>query len=174
MSFSPSEFIDFPGIEYFSFEEDFIEENVRCIPMIVRFKLDAAGIKLKLKEWSRFNRDEKMELTIRPCNNRHETKLYGEYLKELIGKYMNEPATLMEVELEPLWTKFNSVPFVLLKKAREYSWDFTIEQWRGLTDLQRFTLLKLCRQGHENRNFPKAMKEFGFPLESNRSEGTHD
>jgi len=34
------------GIEYFKFEEDFIEEDVRCIPMIVRFKMDLAGIKL--------------------------------------------------------------------------------------------------------------------------------
>ncbi|WP_353849846.1 nitrate reductase associated protein, partial [Hydrotalea sp.] len=31
-------------IEYFQFEEDFVEENVRCIPMIVRFKMDAVGI----------------------------------------------------------------------------------------------------------------------------------
>ncbi|MEO6674638.1 MAG: nitrate reductase associated protein, partial [Ginsengibacter sp.] len=36
----------------FKFEEDFVEEGVRCIPMVVRFKLDACGIKLKLSEWS--------------------------------------------------------------------------------------------------------------------------
>lgn len=35
---TPSEFKNLKGIEYFKFEEDFIEENVRCIPTIVRFK----------------------------------------------------------------------------------------------------------------------------------------
>ena len=44
------------GIEYFDFEEDFVEKNIRCIPMIVRFKMDEAGIKLKLSEWSRFQK----------------------------------------------------------------------------------------------------------------------
>jgi hypothetical protein len=28
--------------------------------------------------------------------------------------------------------------------------------------LQRFVLIKLCRPGHENENFPKAVKEFGL------------
>ena len=43
----------FLGKEGFVFEEDFVEENVRCIPMTVRFKMDAAGIKLKLAESTR-------------------------------------------------------------------------------------------------------------------------
>ena len=47
-----SVFKDMAGIEYFNFEEDFVEKNIRCIPMIVRFKMDKAGIKLKLAEWS--------------------------------------------------------------------------------------------------------------------------
>ena len=42
------------SIQYFLFEEDFIEKNVRCIPMIVRYKLDTVGIKLQLSQWSRF------------------------------------------------------------------------------------------------------------------------
>ena len=53
-----SEFINLDDIEYFYFEEDFVVDNVRCIPMIIRFKMDAAGIKLRLSEWSRFSVDE--------------------------------------------------------------------------------------------------------------------
>ena len=47
------------GFVYFNFEEDFVENNVRCIPMIVRFKLDACGIKLKLSEWSKMVIEER-------------------------------------------------------------------------------------------------------------------
>ena len=63
-----SPFKTLQGIEYFNFEEDFVEENVRCIPMIVRFKMDKAGIKLKLAEWSKFKTEEKIELAVKNCN----------------------------------------------------------------------------------------------------------
>ncbi|RYZ55838.1 MAG: hypothetical protein EOP49_01985 [Sphingobacteriales bacterium] len=55
---------------HFKFEEDFMEDGIRCIPMIVRFKLDLAGIKLKLAEWCRFSVDERATLTGLPCRNR--------------------------------------------------------------------------------------------------------
>ena len=59
---SPSEFLNLKGIEYFMFEEDFMGNNIRCIPMIIRFKMDKAGIKLKLSEWNRLDIDEKILL----------------------------------------------------------------------------------------------------------------
>lgn len=38
---------------FFKFEADFVD-TLRCVPMIVRFKLDTVGIKLSLRAWSRF------------------------------------------------------------------------------------------------------------------------
>jgi hypothetical protein len=157
-----SAFKDLAGVEYFLFEEDFVEENVRCIPMIVRFKMDLAGIKLKLAEWSRFSADEKRELMLRRCNNCYEVAVYNEYLSILVEKYTGNPATEILVEQNPAWADRNTVPAMINAKAKEFNWSISKEQWKGLTDLQRFALLKLCRPGHENRNFPKAMKEFGL------------
>ena len=34
----PSEFLNLEGIEYFQFEEEFMENNMRCIPMIIRLR----------------------------------------------------------------------------------------------------------------------------------------
>ena len=36
------------------------------------------------------------------------------------------------------------------------------QQWKTLTQLQRFALLKLSRPGHESKNFIRAVKEFGL------------
>src|SRR6185312_3777371 len=83
----PSEFVGLLGIEYFRFEEDFIEQNVRCIPMIVRFKMDAVGIKLKLAEWSKFSLAERKELALRNCSTFVELSDYRNYLAELVVKY---------------------------------------------------------------------------------------
>ena len=71
---SNSLFKEIVGIEYFNFEEDFVEKNIRCIPMIVRFKMDKAGIKLKLAEWSKFNAGERIELAVKPCRHENEVK----------------------------------------------------------------------------------------------------
>lgn len=38
----------------------------------------------------------------------------------------------------------------------------TDAQWRDLSDLQRFTLIKLTRAGHDNDNFYPALVEFGL------------
>lgn len=157
----PSEFLNL-GIEYFLFEEDFIEENVRCIPMIVRFKMDLAGIKLKLAEWSQFSIEERKELALRNCSNKYEIAVYNEYLSLLINKYTRQNATQLPVEENPAWADVSGVPLMIIEKAAEFNWKVSIEQWKGLTDLQRFALLKLCRPGHENKNFPIAMKEFGI------------
>ena len=155
-----SEFLDQPDIEYFLFEEDFVEENVRCIPMIVRFKMDKAGIKLKLAEWSKFSINERIELAKKECSNEGEAKQYNNYLSALIEKYTAKPATALEVETSPLWANLHSVPEQLNEKLKEFGWQVSTNQWKNLTNLQRFALLKLCREGHENKNLPKAMKEF--------------
>jgi hypothetical protein len=157
---APSEFKNMNGIEYFEFEEDFIEENVRCIPMIVRFKMDIAGIKLKLSEWSKFNLEERKELAMRSCTIAKEAVSYNNYLKELVKKYTGRIATEMEVEKSPAWAEKDIVPGMLVEKAKEFEWVIPANLWKSLTDLQRFAILKLCKPGHENRNFPKAMKEF--------------
>ena len=120
---------------YFDFEEDFVEENVRCIPMIVRFKMDAAGIKLKLSEWSKFKRNERIELAIKPCSTEDEAKLYNNYLSELIEKYTNSTATVMEVNQQPAWADLENIPGLLQEKANEFNWAITKRQWSSLTNL---------------------------------------
>ena len=155
-----SEFLNQRGIEYFLFEEDFVDENVRCIPMIVRFKMDAVGIKLKLAEWSKFRIDERMALAVMPCETINEIGKYHVYLDTLVQRHTGKPSTKMEVDINPLWADLTAVPETLLQKAAEYNCNISVGQWKNLTALQRFALLKLQRPGHENKNFPIAMREF--------------
>ena len=158
----PSVFADLTGIEYFRFEEDFVEENIRCIPMIVRFKMDAAGIKLKLTEWCKFNVEERTGLAIKECNTPKQIKAYQDYLKKLVSEHTGNKATEMPVEEKPLWADAYSIPGVLEGRLKEENIGMNITAWSGLTDLQRFALLKLCRPGHESKNFIKAIKEFNI------------
>jgi hypothetical protein len=154
--------IQYPPIEYFRFEEDFVEENVRCIPMIVRFKMDAAGIKLKLAEWSRFTVEERIELAVKPCGTEQEAMFYNIYLSAIVQKHTgNEPAA-MEINKNPEWSITNNIPQQVSERAATCDYTLTLWQWENLTDLQRFALLKLCRPGHESKNFTGALNEFGL------------
>ena len=158
----PSEFLNFNGIEYFQFEEEFMANNMRCIPMIIRFKMDMAGIKLKLSEWKKFSKEERIELAVMNCGFHEASEQYAGHLAGLIKKYTRRDPTSMEVNKTPAWKDLHSIPGILIEKLKEFDWSLPIAQWKGLTDLQRFALLKLCRPGHENKNFPRAMKEFNL------------
>jgi hypothetical protein len=158
----PSEFLNLYGIEYFQFEEEFMENNMRCIPMIIRFKMDMAGIKLKLSEWKKFSPEERIELALMNCGFNEESEQYTRYLAGLIKKYTRRDPTSLEVNRTPAWTALHSIPAILIERLKEFNWNLSITQWGSLTDLQRFALLKLCRPGHENKNFLKAMKEFNL------------
>jgi hypothetical protein len=157
---STSEFRNLDGIEYFDFEEDFIEENVRCIPMIVRFKMDAAGIKLKLAEWSKFKKEERIALALLPTTTADEVNAYNNHLSALIEKRTGSKATVLAINPKPNWGNLENIEEMLQEKAKELDLIITTQQWASLTNLQRFALLKLCRPGHENKNFPKAITEF--------------
>ena len=145
---------------FFKFEEDFIEPNIRCIPMIVRFKLDACGVKLKLAEWSRMTAEEREHLSMASCDTPASAVRYREHLLALILRRTGNPGTLIPVEKDPAWSRTDEIPYTVNEKILEMSVDISVQRWQSLTDLQRFALLKLSYPGHENRNFPRAMEEF--------------
>ena len=151
------------AVEYFHFEQDFMEDNIRCIPMIVRFKLDACGIKLKLKEWSKMTVEEREQLALLPIDSAVDLDFYRAYLQRIVHSHTGERATLLPINIGyHYWSSVDALPSVLEEKLEDSKMSISIAQWKKLRVLQRFALLKLTRPGHENKNFPKAMKEFGL------------
>lgn len=150
------------GKDGFFFEADFVEDNIRCIPMIVRFKLDLAGIKLKLAEWSRFEAEERKQLSVLPCVSKEEKDEYKNYLQFLVRWRTGNEASILSIDADPLWLKHDIVPDVIITQAAQFGWTLTPDQWNRLSYLQRFALIKLSKPGHENRNFPRAFTEFGL------------
>jgi hypothetical protein len=147
---------------YFAFEADFVEDNIRCIPMIVRFKLDACGIKLKLKEWSKMREPEREYLASLPCTSPDEVAEYKNYLLMVIRTHTGGEGTEIPVQSNPPWIVADKIPQSVIDKVKELDASISVRQWMMLSELQRFALLKLSYPGHENKNFPKAMKEFNL------------
>lgn len=145
--------------KFFKFEADFVT-SLRCIPMVVRYKLDTCGIKLKLSHWNHFNLAEREALVDLPCTTQNEIKTYREFLQELVIKQTGSPASELPIEENPAWMDGKIIPSEVLEKAKQEGINITIEQWENLSPVQRFALIKLSRPSHENNNFFPAIKEF--------------
>jgi hypothetical protein len=145
----------------FEFEQDFVE-SLRCIPMIVRYKLDSCGVKLKLEHWNKFSQDARQLLVQNSISTPEEITGYRNLLYELAEQYTDIPLKDLPIDDHPPWLEITKLPDTVQQKAGEIGINITLKQWQDLTPLQRFALLKLSRPSHENNNFLPALREFNI------------
>ncbi|MEN9218879.1 MAG: nitrate reductase associated protein [Gloeomargarita sp. DG_2_bins_126] len=136
----------------FAFEQDFVA-TWRCIPMVVRYRLDTCGIKLKLTHWQALDLAQRQWLVDTPCDTVTEQEHYAHQLQTWVVEKTGQPAGTIGVD--PVWLNAMEVPPDLLEQI-------TLADWQRLSPLQRFALIKLSRSGHEHRNLPQALAEFGI------------
>jgi hypothetical protein len=152
----------------FAFEQDFVA-TLRCIPMAVRLKLDVCGIKLSLRQWSRFTEVDRRGLLLAQCSTPAEVAAYREALVALVAVRANEAAKPLVDPPCGQWDDSARVPPGVTAYARSLGLaPPSRDRWRRLTRLQRFALIKLTRDNHDNVNFAPAMQEFGLGLSSGR------
>lgn len=146
---------------FFEFEADFIQ-SLRCIPMVVRYNLDTCGVKLKLEHWHQLSYEQRDYLATANCQAPTDISHYRDTLQNWLITLTGQPAKLLAIADHPDWLNVDNIPDAVLIAYQEKVGDpvISLEQWQGLTPLQRFALIKLSRPGHENRNFLPAIKEF--------------
>ncbi|WOD40773.1 nitrate reductase associated protein [Nodosilinea sp. E11] len=146
---------------FFQFEADFVN-SLRCIPMQVRLKLDTCGVKLKLEHWHRFSEGDRQRLTQLPCHDGPTASAYTTAVQTLVQQVQGTPASTLAVDPAPPWHNGAAMPAEVQAQAALLGVAIALEQWRSLSPLQRFALIKLSRPGHENRNFAATLTEFGL------------
>ncbi|HEY9625375.1 MAG TPA: nitrate reductase associated protein [Crinalium sp.] len=144
---------------FFQFEDDFVE-SLRCIPMVVRYKLDTCGVKLKLNHWNQLAQDERLTLVELPCETETEIQAYRSFIHSVVEKHGSDRPSDLPIAAHPEWRDATTIPDSVAEKARSLDQPITLEQWQALAPLQRFALIKLSRSNHENKNFLPALKEF--------------
>ena len=147
----------------FGFEADFAKD-LRCIPMVVRFKLDRCGVKLSLRQWSRMGAANRGRLLATRGDTAAETEAFRILVIDLATMHCAEAIRWLPVEPEPAWANPVSVPTDVIRQAAACGVaPPTPKGWKHLSVLQRFALLKLARSDHDNHNFVPAMREMGIP-----------
>ena len=146
---------------FFEFESDFVN-TLKCVPMIVRYKLDSCGVKLKLHEWAKFSLADKESLAFLPCFSDSEVAFYGGFVKQLVREQFGYEASMLP-GVDASWENLHEVPSEVIEKAIEWNCPpVSLSSWIRLGVMQRFALVKLSRSGHEGRNFPVACREFNL------------
>ncbi|MDA0216398.1 MAG: nitrate reductase associated protein [Cyanobacteria bacterium] len=144
----------------FDFEADFTAD-LRCIPMAVRRKLDLAGIKLKLQHWSELHETERAELLAWADDPAAIEALRQHLLERSAALSAGQAKDLPRPDAEP-WQQATQLPDVLAASCAQLGLELPSGGWGELTELQRFALVKLSHPGHEHRNLPRALAEFGL------------
>jgi len=147
----------------FHFEADFTAD-LRCIPMAVRRKLDLAGIKLKLQHWSELGEAERAGLLAWPDDPAAIEALRQHLQARTSALSAGQAKDLPRASAEP-WQQADQLPEVLTTSCAQLNLELRSGGWAELTELQRFALVKLSHPGHEHRNLPRALAEFGLLAE---------
>ena len=117
---------------FFQFEADFVD-SMRCIPMIVRMKLDTCGVKLKLAHWNQFDKKEHQTLVTLPCTTPQEIAAYRVYLQNKVKQQNGTPAKELAIDPHPSWLNNQEIPEDIQEKAQEWDLNINREQWQKLT-----------------------------------------
>jgi hypothetical protein len=144
----------------FGFEADFVGD-LRCLPMAVRRKLDLVGVKLKLSHWSQLSEAERQRLLDWPDDKEALAEL-DRWLVQRTAAMADGPAGRLVPATGAPWQQDAAPPEVLLASCHQLRLSLDPAAWGALDELQRFALVKLSHPGHEHRNLPRALAEFGL------------
>jgi hypothetical protein len=143
----------------FAFEGDF-QTDLRCIPMVVRHRLDECGIKLSLKDWVKLG--PQFRATVLESAGKAKLQKFEDEVENLVGRRTGAPPARCDIDPSPAWANTKKIPDEVVAKAAAEGVAITPAQWAGLAPLQRFALFKLSRSSHKNENFVPACREFGI------------
>ncbi len=144
----------------YGFEADFVAD-LRCLPMAVRRKLDLAGVKLRLQHWNALSPQERSRL-LGWADDPAAIGALRDWLLERTAGLPGGPARTMPPAVDTVWQSGDTPPEELLRSCTELGLEWRPERWPALEELQRFALVKLSHPGHEHRNLPRALAEFGL------------
>jgi hypothetical protein len=151
-----------PGV--FGFET-YMERTLEYMPMSVRMKLDLCGFELSLLQWCGLPLTVRQTVLDMDCEAPYEILRMRRYLESSIDiLQLGQPAPLPCDRQS--WGAQSRVPPALVSAMNALRLPRPGKAaWSGLSDLQRFALIKLSGEGRA-RKLQAALEEFGLHREA--------
>ena len=146
----------------FQFEQDKYYA-LRRFPMAMRIKLDLCGLKLSIRDWSKFSRADRERLAAMPYATDAQLAAFRQAALKCVADIAGDSTETDPCERPAAWEIIDQLPATTCELIAAHGIPApTPEQWAALTELQRYALVKLTREGAKNEKLPAALKEFGF------------
>lgn len=135
------------------------------LPLDLRRKLDATGIKLSLKDWLAFAFEERTVLCHLPCESVDEARAFAAYIDFLSRQYRGAPAEKTAVLDSRLWDS-SQLPEGVVEKSRGLeNQTVTLERWRGWQPHQRYALYKTAVSKSQPGAFERVLEQLLHPID---------
>ena len=135
--------------------------SLRLIPLRVRYKLDCAGIRLRLAQWQALTHDEKTQLLQLSIVTPQERGAYRDVLIRMVNRLggaalVEEPMTGKEG-----WRTMEAWPDVVVRQCEAQHLPLPpLSKWQSLIEADRHALFVLARSNHSQMEFVAAMAMF--------------
>jgi hypothetical protein len=147
-----------PGV--FGFET-YMERTLEYMPMSVRLKLDLCGLKPSLVQWCGLPLTVRQTVLETHCEVPHEILRMRRYLESTFDAFQLGPLAPLQCSAEA-WNANSRVPAALVLATTALGLPRPARAaWAGLSNLQRFALIKLSHEGRA-RKLESALEEFGL------------
>ncbi|WP_175939430.1 nitrate reductase associated protein [Caballeronia sp. BCC1704] len=148
----------------FGFEVE-SSDNLRFIPLSVRFNLDRFGMRITLDQWQMLPYDDRVLLARFPVEDEIELeKNFDLALEEMLKTHANAAPEKIERDADPVWAHADAVPEAVIRQSSLAGLSVpSLSRWAALDRFQRYALAKLSRNTDKlNHDFLPAMREFGL------------
>ena len=131
------------------------------IPLRVRYKLDCAGIRLRLAHWQALTHDEKTQLLQLSIATPEEQGAYRDALFRMVSRLGATALAAEPVTGEEDWRTTQSWPDVVVGQCEAQQLSLPpLSHWQSLVAADRHALFVLARSNHSQTEFVAAMAMF--------------
>lgn len=132
--------------------------SLLLIPLRVRYKLDYAGIRLRLSQWQALTHDEKMQLLQLPVVTSQEQGAYRDALMRIADRLGGAALAEELMTGDEGWRITQAWPDMVVRQCEAQDLPLPpISQWQRLIEADRHALFVLARSNHSQTEFLAAM-----------------
>jgi hypothetical protein len=143
----------------FKFEDE-IYTTLACVPMVVRRKLDRAGIKIGLEQWQALGQGERLAVCHLPDQLPEERDALRLFITEAVRRAKGEEPRALSEAQRALADPPRELPAPLAERARAAGVKLDQAMWERLDADERYALVKLGAGGEPSHNLAAALAEF--------------
>ena len=135
--------------------------GLSLIPLRVRYKLDCAGVRLRLSQWQTMTSEDKAQLLQLPVATLSEQNAYRVALSQMVGRQGETLLADGSDTAQQEWRNTGKWPEVVVRQCDAQQLNLPpLAEWQELAETDRHALFVLARSHHSQKEFFAAMALF--------------